>query len=247
MIISANKWEHDVQGYLNICNISDSTPRQQIRDFAKGVNDLGLWNSMVCWPLRSSQNYGSGTTAYSLGGLGSFNGVLTNGPSWGGDGVLFAGSAANFMVFPSTTLAYPFCFSSAVISPANGDANAGIGGSAAGNLSVALNPFETIVGIAGVSNNLFTDFAAFNTPSQALLMNSRVTSNTSVFLSAKGGNETAFTATSAAFDVALLDRLFSRRIESRIAFALITSGASISNAALYTLYKDTLGQGLTGL
>jgi hypothetical protein len=89
MILSANKWEHDVQGYLNLCNITDATPRKQIRDFAAGVNDLGLWNSMVCWPLRSTQNAGTGTTAYSLGGLGAFNGTLVNGPTWGVDGIAF--------------------------------------------------------------------------------------------------------------------------------------------------------------
>jgi hypothetical protein len=94
MVITSNKWELDVQGYLNTCNISAATPRQQIRDFAKGVNDLGLWNSMVCWPLRSSQNYGSGTTAYSLGGLGTFNGTLTDGPTWGTDGVNFNATAS---------------------------------------------------------------------------------------------------------------------------------------------------------
>ena len=92
MIISANKWEHDVQGYLNICNITATTPRKQIRDFAAGVNDLGLWNSMVCWPLRSSQNAGTGTTAFSLGGLGTFDGTLTNGPTWGTDGVTTDGT-----------------------------------------------------------------------------------------------------------------------------------------------------------
>jgi hypothetical protein len=58
MTITPNKWELDVQGYLNTCNITSATPRKQIRDFSAGVNDLGLWNSMVCWPLRSSQNYG---------------------------------------------------------------------------------------------------------------------------------------------------------------------------------------------
>jgi hypothetical protein len=89
MIISANKWEHDVQAYLNICNITDTTPRKQIRDFAAGVNDLGLWSNMVCWPLRSTQNAGTGTTAYSLGGLGTFDGTLTNGPTWGVDGLAF--------------------------------------------------------------------------------------------------------------------------------------------------------------
>ena len=46
-----------------------------------------LW---VCWPFRSTQNIGSGTTAYSLGGLGDFPGVLTNGPTWGSTGITFA-------------------------------------------------------------------------------------------------------------------------------------------------------------
>jgi hypothetical protein len=90
MVISPNKWELDTQAYLNVCNITSTTPRQQLRDFAAGVNDLGLWNSMVCWPLRSTQNAGSGTTAYSLGGLGTYNGTLTDGPTWGADGVNFA-------------------------------------------------------------------------------------------------------------------------------------------------------------
>jgi hypothetical protein len=87
MTITPNKWELDVQGYLNVCNITSATPRKQIRDFSAGVNDLGLWNSMVCWPLRSSQNYGSGTTAFSLGGLGTFNGELIDGPTWNSDGI----------------------------------------------------------------------------------------------------------------------------------------------------------------
>ena len=91
-LFSNTKWQLDTQAYLNTCNISASLPRQQITDFAKGVNDLGLWSSMVCWPLRSSQNYGSGTTAFSLGGLGTFNGTLVNGPTWGADGVTFDGS-----------------------------------------------------------------------------------------------------------------------------------------------------------
>jgi hypothetical protein len=58
-----------------------SDPRQLIVDFAQGIDRLGLWNSMVCWPLRSSQNAASGTTAFSLGGLGQFDGTLVGSPS----------------------------------------------------------------------------------------------------------------------------------------------------------------------
>ena len=66
---------------------SGATDVAALSAFVKGVKELGLWNSMVCWPLRSSQNAGTGTTAYSLGGLGTFDGTLVNGPVWGPDGI----------------------------------------------------------------------------------------------------------------------------------------------------------------
>jgi hypothetical protein len=62
---------------------SGATDVAALSAFVKGVKELGLWSNMVCWPLRSSQNAGTGTTAYSLGGLGTFNGTLVGGPTWG--------------------------------------------------------------------------------------------------------------------------------------------------------------------
>jgi len=66
---------------------SGATDRAAINAFVRGVKDLGLYDNMVCWPLRSTQNAGTGTTAYSLGGLGTYNGTLVNGPTWGVDGL----------------------------------------------------------------------------------------------------------------------------------------------------------------
>jgi hypothetical protein len=71
---------------------SGATDVAALSTFVKGVKELGLWDDMVCWPLRSSQNAGTGTTAYSLGGLGTFDGTLVNGPTWDGDGVTFDGT-----------------------------------------------------------------------------------------------------------------------------------------------------------
>jgi hypothetical protein len=104
MVISPNKWELDTQAYLNVCNITSTTPRQQLRDFAAGVNDLGLWNSMVCWPLRSTQNAGTGSVAYSLGGLGTFNGTLTNGPTWETSGIRFANASSQYISLGGTQI-----------------------------------------------------------------------------------------------------------------------------------------------
>jgi hypothetical protein len=80
-----------------------SDPRQLIIDFAQGIDRLGLWNSMVCWPLRSSQNGRSGTTAFSLGGLGRFDGTLTGTPlpSWTADGVTFGASTQFIQYSPN--------------------------------------------------------------------------------------------------------------------------------------------------
>jgi hypothetical protein len=74
------------------CARSGATDRIAINAFVRRVKALGLWESMVCWPLRSSQNAGTGTIAYSLGGLGTFNGTLVDGPTWGADGIDFDGS-----------------------------------------------------------------------------------------------------------------------------------------------------------
>jgi hypothetical protein len=81
----------DVAAYVAT---SGATDVAALSAFVKGVKDLGLWSNMVCWPLRSTQNAGTGTTAFSLGGLGTFNGTLVNGPTWGVDGITFPRTAA---------------------------------------------------------------------------------------------------------------------------------------------------------
>jgi hypothetical protein len=83
-IIEAVKPDADTLAFIAT---SGATDIKAIDGFVKGVKALGLWDSMVAWPLRSSQNAGTGTTAYSLGGLGTFSGTLVNGPTWGVDGI----------------------------------------------------------------------------------------------------------------------------------------------------------------
>jgi len=83
---------------------SGATDVAALSAFVKGVKELGLWNSMVCWPLRSSQNAGTGSTAYSLGGLGTLNGTLTNGPTWSADGVKRDASGDRYINIPSLSV-----------------------------------------------------------------------------------------------------------------------------------------------
>ena len=67
-----------------------------ISQFVRGIKALGLWNSMVCWPLRSSQNASSTLTAKSLGGLGTYDGTLVNSSSsaWTSSGLNLTGANA---------------------------------------------------------------------------------------------------------------------------------------------------------
>jgi hypothetical protein len=87
----------------DFCSRSGASDRAAVSAFVRGVKDLGLWESMVCWPLRSSQNAGTGTTAYSLGGLGTFNGTLVNGPTWDAEGILFGASSGKRIDLPASS------------------------------------------------------------------------------------------------------------------------------------------------
>ena len=64
-----------------------------VSDFVKGLKILNLWGNVVFWPLRANQNAGSGLTAYSLGGLGIYNGTLVNSPSWQANGITVTSTA----------------------------------------------------------------------------------------------------------------------------------------------------------
>jgi hypothetical protein len=98
-----NIWPRRDPDAVAFAAASGATDIDAISDFAKGVKDLGLWEDMVCWPLRSTQNAGTGTTAYSLGGLGTFNGTLVNGPTWGVDGITFVAANSQHITAPAAT------------------------------------------------------------------------------------------------------------------------------------------------
>jgi hypothetical protein len=63
---------------------------RQLNQFIIEIKKIGIWNDMVCWPMRQPHNAGSGTTVYSLGGFArsTFNGSITNGGIWTPNGIL---------------------------------------------------------------------------------------------------------------------------------------------------------------
>jgi len=89
-------FDSDAAAYFERAGVTDATAKAQINAFVKGMKDLSLYNNMICWPLRSAQNKGSGTTAYGLGGIGIYNATLINGPTWGTDEISLDGVNDSF-------------------------------------------------------------------------------------------------------------------------------------------------------
>jgi hypothetical protein len=98
-------FDPDARTFISTAGITDRVAKGQINAFVVGVKALGLYNNMVCWPLRSTQNSGT-NTAYSLGGLGAFNGTLINSPIWTTDGIDHTAASSQTTSFPIDVVPY---------------------------------------------------------------------------------------------------------------------------------------------
>jgi hypothetical protein len=95
----------DADSYFQRASVNDVIGRSEVCWFVRGIKSLGLWQNMVSWPLRSYQNAGTGSTVFSLGGLGIFNGTMVNSPTWGVNGVFFNGNDSDqYISLPNNTI-----------------------------------------------------------------------------------------------------------------------------------------------
>jgi hypothetical protein len=77
--LNVSGYDSDASSYFSTSGVTDPTAKTQINSFVVQVKALGLWSNMVSWPLINTQNgITSNITAYSLGGLGTYNAVLQN-------------------------------------------------------------------------------------------------------------------------------------------------------------------------
>jgi hypothetical protein len=231
-----------------------------IQQFVKGVKDLGLWDDMVCWPLRSTQNAGTGTTAYSLGGLGTFNGTLVNGPTWGVDGITKAN--ANEIINVTGTNATLreansvfACFKSSADEVVNQRVFNCQGGSASSNYwqtqlwttdPVFANVFET-------RNSVNNNPTGVSVAGRDLLFNfwgaARGNTTTRQFANGiAGAEQTGLSARNPTgtpnVDMIGTSGASGARGTMSFAIALTPTISSGDMSAFYTLYKQTLGTGL---
>jgi hypothetical protein len=99
-IITAETTDSDVLAFAELSGATDIEP---LNTFVKETKDLGYWDDMVFWPMKSAQNAGTGTTLYSLGGLATLNGTLVNGPTWDTEGILFGADSGKRIDLPASS------------------------------------------------------------------------------------------------------------------------------------------------
>lgn len=131
-IILDSPYDSSAVEFFGRAGVTDPVGKRQVSDFVRGIKSLGLWNSMMCWPKRLAQSTGSGTVLHALGGLHApLSGTLTNGPTWGADGITFATDAStgrnrNITVTWSASGGYDIRSNSTVMSVSNfGESNSG--------------------------------------------------------------------------------------------------------------------------
>jgi hypothetical protein len=237
-------------------NTSGATARAELNHFVKGIKKLGLYSSMVCWPLRSTQNAGTGSTAYSLGGLGTYNGTLVNGPTWGADGITFAASSSqqistnlSFVTYPLVAFAITKVTSIPSISSASIIDN-----------DTGLNPNRNwalgFQNFAGNQNSAYAFSTVANnslTPSYTLSANFDAhiyKLNSSTHALSKNGVEIASATHGLTLNTSATPKVFigsrsdgARGFNGPIALAGLISG-TVSDSVFNELIKSTLGQGL---
>ena len=237
----------DAVAYIGRARITDVVAQNAINDFVLGMKNLNLYNNMACWPLRSTQNAGTGTTAYSLGGLGTFNGTLVSGPTWGVDGVVFDGS--NDVITTSLTTQFTDFTAMATVRINAGAGNASriidknfstgfwlgkafADNQAGGGVREGSTPFGRYVSCQeGVYNTLFS---------------TRGGTTHSIY---KNGSSTVATGTVTATALSSDSVSFggsSNFLLGTISFTLISDQSFNSSTvdSIYNLYKNTLGAGL---
>lgn len=249
----------------DFCWRSGATDRAAINAFVRGVKNLGLWANMVCWPLRSSQNAGFGSTAYSLGGLGAADATLTNGPTWGTNGAPFTSAQFANAAIPALdqdvtllfcgagdgstyTENFPHFFGvqasadwslNQIVLGANGDSS---------NVGIFHRNSATVTGFAGniasgMSAATAHRFLTGSAKTGVILNVKNIGANTSV------ANNAAVSAGTATLNRMQLNGRWAGSMSLGVPFTcsfcgIVTPNISGSEAAIYTLYKSTLGQGL---
>ena len=258
-ISASSLYDGDAAAYFTRAGVTDPTAKSQISAFVKGLKGLGLWDSMVCWPLRSAQNVGSGATAYSLGGYGTYNGTLngTSLPTWGTNGITNSSDGYIRTLFPwSTTHSGLAVYNQSSTAGLQtifqfGDALAGLAAGRRSNMRLDTNLF--------LYNGSYTNYAFGPSSLNAFKMSGYGIVSASSLLGYNDGSTSTISASPVSiaggtatnnFNILcsggpggdVLTQYFVGTASFASAFSIQLSSGQ--NSSFYSLYKTTLGVGL---
>jgi hypothetical protein len=242
----------DAKAYIAATGATDT---KAINDFVKGIKSLGYWPYMVCWPMRSSQNYGTGTVVGSLGGYGSYPATLVNGPTWGANGITCTHGANQ-----SATVSVPTVFPRSMQLFSDFD-NLTIGTSGVSTTYGANYSSGGYSGSFGVNSFLQKRFQIRNSSSTDGVLNYSTTGIHSASAIIESGSQELFVnnSTSAAVTSSIvlsgtentniariigLNTMTGSGGSILVAISIAFEGVLVDHVSVYNLYKSTLGNGL---
>jgi hypothetical protein len=238
---------------------STASARQLINSFVKQIKGLGLWSSMVCWPLRSSQNQSAtGTSVYSLGGLGSFTGTRVGASSWSSAGLVLSNAtlASNnqYVTIPTS-----------LVSSGLNQFAIGIGATSSANYNRFFHMEDGTTDGRNVFLNHLNDgtlsfylpnkggslavpsFTKAITASPKAVIGSKVGTTLTVSLNASSTDKASATQTAFALPSSGTIGAMGYFYDGYISFNMLGRFDASSDlvSKIYNLYKSTIGQGLT--
>jgi len=243
-------YDGDAAAYFSRAGVTDATAKAQINAFVKGVKDLGLWSSIVTWPFRQDQNPSAVVTAYSLGGLGTFNATAQGSPSptLSADGILFNGISNVYTTSFTGAGVNSFCAIAGTCPTIGGKGNVfGASNSSAQNI-FWLNPRTGFGGEFRFSGSNASRPENTLTNNHFWLSRGVSLSPTRVYidgsLSATAGGSST-TPSPLALSSGFAIGRGAGEFGGSLAFAMVGIVDISSPSDLYNLYKTTLGQGLS--
>jgi hypothetical protein len=240
----------DAKAFIDTTGATDTLA---IVAWVVGIKNLGLWEDLVCWPLISTQNYGSGGIVESLGGYVARPATLTGPYAWTTNGFVCENNSG---ILASISPTISFAPNTTQINIIRENlAGSGVGVTVIQGTS--LNPYLGLVvnGLRGISHRGTNLGGSRNYPARSI--------NNFNFLGAMIGSADHQLVSNATYSSVFIQALatssqFNIVFRSPILTVLtgnITHAMSIlfpsrkltqtEIQAVRTLYKSTLGAGLT--
>ena len=252
------------RAYINKIEAAGGTvvDKDNLDKFVNGMARIVNPNLWICWPLRSTQNIGSGSTAYSLGGMGNFDGTMVNGPTWNTFGINFTRASSQRITFNSQIIAEASSYSivgvginvntsqnfHTLISCGNGrgaelyarsNSNTNVASASwsytgTGTANILDGTYSTLNYFMGINNgdSVSTDYWWNGTSYSSIAGN---------YLMTQG-----ITTRPCIGSTYISSASFANAFNGNISFGMITSIklTNTQKSLIYNLYKQTLGQGL---